>query len=236
MTGTLTRPASWLLSLTATTALTLSVASPATAAAPPAGPRVTLAEARAALPAPAELPPGNVTGFNPHTIAKPTGLSPCNLAAKSLRLNLHDNGAAVAMYGTPASAPVKDLAQWVVAARVFASAQAAHTSISRLGAVERRCPSVAKVKSAAGTMTFTRTWSSRYVTAGWHGYHTVDVITIAGRPTRLRHIAVYLQRGNALIQVDEIATVVGHNSAQQENRRLSVQNALAARVEAAAAT
>jgi hypothetical protein len=106
-------------------------------------------------------------------------------------------------------------------------------AVGRLGANLASCPRTAKVKG----MTFTRTWSARYVTAGgWHGYHTVDVITVAGRTTKLRHIAVYLQRGNALIQVDEIATVVGHNSALQEARRLAVQKTLAARVTAAAQT
>ncbi|MDX6226760.1 MAG: hypothetical protein QOI76_150 [Frankiales bacterium] len=195
-------------------------------------PRVNLAEAVQTLPSAAELPPGNVTGLTATTVTKPTGLSPCNLAGAQ-RFNLRDNGAAIGIYSTPASTPVAQLSQWVVSTRVFASTAAAHDAISRLAIAEKSCPAIAKAKS----MSFRRTWSARYATAaGWHGYHTVDIITVAGRATRLRHIAVYLQRGNALIQVDEIATVVGHNSAQQEARRLAVQKALAARVSAAAAT
>ncbi len=207
------------------------VALPSSAAASVNAPRVDLAEAIASLPAAAELPPGNVTGFTETTVAKPTGLNPCNLA-DAQRVNLHDNGAAIGIYSTPTSAPVSQLAQWVVSTRVFASAAGAHAAIGRLGEAEKLCPTVA---TSQGT-TFKRTWSARYVTAGgWHGYHTVDVITIKGRKTQLRHIAVFLQRGNALIQVDEIATVSGHNSSAQEARRLAVQRTLAARVTAAAA-
>jgi hypothetical protein len=201
-------------------------------AAVPAGPRVDLAEAVAALPAAAELPPGTVTGFTETTVLKPTGLNPCNLAAPQ-QVNLRDNGAAIGIYSTPSSAPIGQLAQWVVSTRVFATTAKAHDAVARLGVAEKRCPTVAKAKG----MTFQRTWSKRYVTVGgWHGYHTVDVITVAGRKTQLRHIAVYLQRGNALIQVDEIATVSGHNAGVQEARRLAVQKALAARVTTAAQT
>jgi hypothetical protein len=195
-------------------------------------PRVNLAEAVQTIPAAAELPPGNVTELTQSTVTKPTGLNPCNLAGAH-RFNLRDNGAAIGIYGTPASTPVAQLSQWVVSTRVFASTGAAHDAIARLGVAEKSCPTLA----TANGMSFHRTWSARYVTAsGWHGYHTVDVITVTGRSTRLRHIAVYLQRGNALIQIDEIAAVVGHNSAQQEARRLAVQKTLAARVSAAAAT
>lgn len=194
--------------------------------------RVDLAEAVHSLPTAAELPPGDVTGFTESTVTKPTGLNPCNLA-ESQRFNLHDNGAAIGIYSTAASAPVSQLAQWVVSTRVFASSKGAHDAVARLGVAERSCPTVAKAKG----MSFKRTWSARYVApGGWHGYHTVDVITIAGRKTQLRHIAVYLQRGNALIQVDEIAPVAGHSSFQQEARRLAVQRQLAGRVALAAAS
>ena len=228
----LRRPPARLLGLSLVVALSLLPALPAAAATHPSAPRVTLAEAIRTLPTAASLPPGTVTSFTESTVPKPTGLNPCNLAG-SQRLNLNDNGAAIGIYSTPVTAPVSQLEQWVVSTRVFGTAAGAHQAISRLGVAERSCPTVAKVKG----MTFKRTWSARYVTAsGWHGYHTVGVITIAGRSTQLRHIAVYLQRGNALIQVDEIATVVGHNSVQQENRRLTVQHALATRVSAAAAS
>jgi hypothetical protein len=228
-----TRPRARLLSVAAGLAATLGttamMALPANAA---TSPRVDLAEAVQTLPAAAELPPGGVTGFTEITVAKPTGLNPCNLA-DSQRFNLHDNGAAIGIYSTPASAPVAQLAQWVVSTRVFASSTGAHDAIARLGVAEKSCPTVAKAKG----MTFKRTWSKRYVTAGgWHGYHTVDVITISGRKTQLRHIAVYLQRGNALIQVDEIATVAPHNSTEQELRRVAVQRQLAVRVALAATT
>jgi hypothetical protein len=228
-----TRPRARLLSiaggLAATLGTTAILALPANAA---TSARVDLAEAVQTLPAAAELPPGGVTGFTEATVAKPTGLNPCNLAGAH-RFNLHDNGAAIGIYSTPASAPVSQLAQWVVSTRVFASGKVAHDAIARLGVAEKSCPTVA---TATG-MTLKRTWSARYVTAGgWHGYHTVDVITISGRKTQLRHIAVYLQRGNALIQVDEIAAVAGHNSALQEARRLAVQRQLAARVSLAATT
>jgi hypothetical protein len=232
MTWPLNRSNARLVSLSTGVALAVVTALPAAAAAAPAGPRVSLAEAALTLPAASELPPGDVTGATETTVPKPTGISPCNLA-KPRPLSLYDNGAAIGIYSTPASAPVPQLAQWVVSTRVFADTKAAHAAITRLGVAEKSCPKVAKVNG----MTFTRTWSARYVTAGgWHGYHTVDVIKIAGRGTELRHIAVYLQRGNALIQVDEIATVVGHNSDLQENRRLVVQRQLAARVSAAAAS
>ena len=223
----LPRPAARLLTtlvtLGAATALTL----PAHAA---GGPRVDLAEAVASLPTAAELPPGTVVNAAITTVAKPTGLNPCNLA-DAQRFNLRDNGAAIGIYSTASTAPVSQLAQWVVSTRVFGTAKGAHDAIARLGVAEKSCPALATSKG----MTFRRTWSARYVTGGgWHGYHTVDVITVAGRRTQLRHIAVYLQRGNALIQVDEIAAVVGHNSVQQENRRLAVQHQLAARVDVAA--
>ena len=214
------------VALVAASALSVGTASAGT----PTGPRVSLAEAVQTLPPAGELPPGDVTGFTETTVPRPTGLNPCNLA-KANPLALHDNGAAIGIYATPASEPVSRLAQWVVSTRVFSSARAAHSAVSRLGVAVTGCPKDAKV----GKTTFMRTWSSRYVTAGgWHGYHTVDVISTKGQKTKLRHIAVYLQRGNALIQVDEIATVVGHNGPTQEARRVAVQKALAARVSAAA--
>jgi hypothetical protein len=209
---------------------------PAAAATAPTGPRVSLAEAVAVLPAPGDLPPGNVTEFAENTVARPTGINPCNLAM-ARPFALHDNGAAIGVYSTPVDSSVFQLASWVVATRVFASPAAAHSAISRLVTVEKSCPGLTKVKDAGGTTSYERTWSARYVTAsGWHGYHTVDVIRVSGRHYALRHIAVYLQRGNALISVDEIATVVGHNSDQQEARRLAVQHALATKVSAAAAS
>jgi hypothetical protein len=229
----LNRPRTRLLSIAAGLAATLgaSMISAGPADAAPAA-RVDLAEAVGTLPAAAELPPGDVTGFTETTVTQPTGLDPCNLA-DAQRFNLHDNGAAIGIYSTPANVPLSRLAQWVVSTRVFATSKGAHDAVTRLGIAEKACPSVAK----ANGMTFKRTWSAGYATAsGWRGYHTVDVITIAGRKTRLRHIAVYLQRGNALIQVDEIAAVSGHNSAVQEARRLAVQRQLAARVSLAAAT
>lgn len=219
-----------LLALPAALIAALSLTPGTASAATTSGPRVSLAEAVATLPAAAELPPGDVTGFVETTVPKPTGLNPCNLA-KVNPLPLHDNGAAIGIYSTPDGVPVSRLAQWVVSTRVFSSGAAAHTAVTRLGSAVAGCPKTAVV----GTMTFRRTWSARYVTVGgWHGYHTVDVITIKGQKTQLRHIAVYLQRGNALIQVDEIATVIGHNGPTQEARRLAVQKALAARVSAAA--
>lgn len=223
-----------LATLTVALAVTAVTALPATAHAAAQGPRVDLAEAAASLPAVGAIPPGDLTGFNRKIAAKPTSLSPCNLAAKSLRANLHDNGAAIGIYATPASAPAKKVAQWVVSTRVFASGKAAHSAVARLGVLEGQCPKAARVTTAAGTMKISRTWSHRYVTGAWHGYHTVDVIVLPHGGGQLRHIAVYLQKGNALIQVDEIATVVGHNAAQQENRRLTVQWALEARVDQAA--
>lgn len=226
------RPASRLLALSAAVVVASTLSAGTASAAAPTGPRVSLAEAVLTLPTAAELPPGDVTGFTETTVPKPTGLNPCNLA-KANPLSLHDNGAAIGIYSTAAGEPVSRLAQWVVSTRVFSSAGTAHAAVTRLGATVTHCPKRAKV----GSMTFTRTWSSRYVTAGgWHGYHTVDVLSVKGQRTRLRHIAVYLQRGNALIQVDEIATIVGHNGPTQEARRLAVQKALAARVTAAAQT
>jgi hypothetical protein len=219
-----------LLGVPAALAAVSALSVPTASAAVPAGPRVSLSEAVQTLPPAAELPPGNITGFSETTVAKPTGLNPCNLA-KANPLSLHDNGAAIGIYSSAAGEPVSGLAQWVVSTRVFSSVRTAHGAVTRLGAAVTGCPRTAKV----GKMIFSRTWSSRYVTAGgWHGYHTVDVITVKGQRTKLRHIAVYLQRGNALIQVDEIAAVVGHNGPTQETRRLAVQKALAARVTAAA--
>ncbi len=237
MTANLTRPSVWLLSVTAALTLTAATALPAAAAtapAKPAAPRVSLAEATTALPLPASIPPGNVTGFHKSSVAKPTGLSPCGLADKSLRLDLHDYGAAIGAYSTAASVPLSKFSQWIVATRVYPSTVAAHRSVARLGVVDLKCPKVATTTSGGTKLRISRTWNGRYVTGGWHGYHTVDVIKVAGEATQLRHIAVYLQRGNAMIQVDEIAAVVGHNAGVQENRRLAVQLALAARVTAAA--
>lgn len=219
-----------MLALTAGLLVVPFVGAGTASAALPTGPRVSLPEAVQTLPAPSELPPGDVTRFAETTVAKPTGLNPCNLA-KADPLPLHDNGAAIGIYSTPVSEPVARLAQWVVSTRVFSSAAAAHRAITRLGATVRGCPTTAKV----GAMSFSRTWSSRYVTpGGWHGYHTVDILSVKGQHSRLRHIAVYLQRGNALIQVDEIATVSGHNGPAQEARRVAVQRSLAAKVTAAA--
>jgi hypothetical protein len=218
-----------------TTALLAAGAYPAQATVP-TGPRISVGEAGGTLPAAGELPPGNVTGESLTTVTKPTGLAPCNVADPTA-LALHDNGAAIGVYATGPSTPTKQLAQWVVSTRVFATPAAAHAAVARIGVAERRCPRKAKVHTAAGTTTVQRTWSGRYVTAaGWHGYHTVDVLSVAGQSTKLRHIAVYLQRGNAVIQVEEVATVVGHNSASQESRRLAVQKLVAARVTAAEAS
>jgi hypothetical protein len=233
MTVTLTRSPRLFLTATAALALTALTALPASAATTPAAPRVSLPEAAASLPSPTTLPPGNVTGFHKTIVPKPTGLSPCGLAATSVRLDLHDNGAAVGTYSTPAGTPDAKLAQWVVATRVYASTTAAHQSVARLGVVIGKCPAVGKAKTVNG-MTITRTWSAHYVSGSWHGYQTVDVIKLGGQAPALRHIAVYLQRGNALIQVDEIATVVGHNSTEQQNRRRAVQTALQARLVTAA--
>jgi hypothetical protein len=209
---------------------------PAHAGTPPTGPRVTVPEAVLTLPAAADLPPGNVTSFTEATITKTTGVRPCSLTT-STPLALHDNGAAIGVYATPAGSSVFNLAQWVVSTRVFASTAAAHAAVARLAKAEKACPRVTKVKDSTGTTTYNRTWNARYVTpSGWHGWHSVDVIRLSGHKYGLRHIAVYLQRGNALIQVDEIATVVGHNSAQQEARRLAVQQTLAAEVALAAAS
>ncbi|BEP15105.1 hypothetical protein acdb102_34160 [Acidothermaceae bacterium B102] len=209
---------------------------PARAGTPPTGPRVAVSEAAATLPTPAELPPGTITSFSETTVTKPTGVRPCNLTTAT-PLALHDNGAAIGVYTTPATSSVFDLAQWVVSTRVFASTDTAHAAVARLAKAEKACPGLTKVKEDGVTTTYDRTWNARYVTpSGWHGWHSVDVITISGRKYGLRHISVFLQRGNALIQVDEIATVVGHNSAQQESRRLVVQQGLAARVALAAAS
>jgi hypothetical protein len=228
-------PSSRLTSLL-TTALVAVTIAPAQAASPPTGPRVTVPEAVGTLPAAADLPPGNVTSFTEATITKATGVRPCGLVTDT-PLALHDNGAAIGVYATPAGGSIFDLSQWVVSTRVFASAAAAHAAVGRLAKAERACPRRTKVKDPGGTTTYDRTWNARYVTAsGWHGWHSVDVIRRSGHKYGLRHIAVYLQRGNALIQVDEIATVAGHNSPQQEARRLSVQQTLAAKVAVAAAS
>ena len=232
----MSHPVARLACLLTTTALVVAAALPAAAGAPPAGPRVTLAEAVLTLPAAADLPPGNLLSFAESTVAKPTGVRPCNLTTAT-PLALHDNGAAIGVYATPAGSSVFALAQWVVSTRVFASTAAAHAAIARLSKAEQACPTLSKVKQSGVTTTDDRTWNARYTTpSGWHGWHSVDIISISGRKYGLRHIAVYLQRGNALIQVDEIATVVGHNSPQQEARRLAVQQALAAKVALAAAT
>ena len=125
----------------------------------------------------------------------------------------------------------------MVSTRVFASPGRRPCGGRPAGQGGEELPAVSRVKDPTGTTTYARTWSARYVTpSGWHGWHTVDVITLSGHKYALRHIAVYLQRGNVLIQVDEIATVVGHNSARQEARRLAVQQTLAAKVALAAAT
>ncbi len=222
--------------LLVTVALVVAAAAPASAGAPPPGPRVTLAEAVQTLPGAAELPPGNVTSFAETTVTKPTGLRPCNLATDT-PLALHDNGAAIGVYTTPATSSVFTLAQWVVSTRVFATTAAAHAAVARLAKAEQSCPRVTKVKDDTGTTTYDRTWNARYVTpSGWHGWHSVDVIGLSKAKYSLRHIAVYLQKGNVLLQVDEIATVVGHNSAVQEARRLAVQQSLAAKVALAAAS
>jgi hypothetical protein len=222
--------------LLASAALVVAAGLPAHAGTPPTGPRVDVSEAAATLPTPAELPPGNVTSFTEATITKPTGVRPCSLTTET-PLALHDNGAAIGVYSTPATSSVFDLAQWVVSTRVFASTLAAHAALARLAKAEKACPGLTRVKDDGVTTTYDRTWNARYVTpSGWHGWHSVDVITISGRKYGLRHISVYLQRGNVILQVDEIATVVGHNSAQQEARRLVVQQGLAARVALAAAT
>lgn len=208
--------------------LVLVAALPAAAS---TGPRLSLAQAVLTLPAAADLPPGDVSGMTETTIPRPTGVIPCSLADRA-PMALHDNGAAIASYATPPTVDVAHLARWVVSIRVFADAPAASAAMTRLGKVERQCPGLVR----SGATTFDRTWSSRYVTGGWQGWHTVDVISTHGRATRLRHIAVYLQRGNALIQIDEIAAVVGHDSDLQEARRLAVQHALGARVRLAETT
>ena len=195
---------------------------------------VTLAQAKAALPA-AEAMPGRPSTVTITTEAVLGKLQPC-LQPHPKAIALHGAHSVSALYfitpsrKTNPSAEVA-LTSFTVTAVVFHTAAAAVTALAAVDTAERRCPT--RISAPDGTVT--RTLSQRYAVHTWTGWRSVVHLDIPADPTdpgdtatSLRLNQEFLVHGNVLLNLTETGgTAAGSGTVQDKARKAATTAMLA---------
>lgn len=204
---------------TATALLVSGLASSASAATYPS---ITIAQAKAALPAAAKLP-GAVKLVGKIGTTKTAYAIPCATSPKPVTLpGATATGAIYANPATSDSSPANLI--WHVSAIVYATPTAAAAGAAKVIAADKACKKSSSASSPTGSETVTRTVSEKYADGTWHGYRTVDHLTESnGKETlNIRDYVTFVVRGNVLLSIEEAAPALANNGALQDSRRKAV--------------
>ena len=195
---------------------------------------VSLAQAKAALPAPETMPghPRTVTISTEAVLGK---LQPC-LQPHPKAIALHGAHTVTALYlTTPSTKPSANGAiaftEFTVTAVVFHTAADAASALATVDAAERRCPT--RISTADATVT--RTLSQRYAVGAWTGWRAITHLDIPADPTdptdtatSLRLNQEFLLHANVMLNLTETgATAAGSGPVQDKARKAATTAALA---------
>lgn len=226
MPSTLSYRARLLAAVAAGPVAAVGLVPPAAASAASPAKLVSLAQAKAALPAAEAMPghPKTVTISTEPVLGK---LQPC-LQPHPKPIALHGAHSVTALYlvAPKPKAGTSDqlsLTEFTVTAVVFHTAAAAATALAAVDSAERHCPT--RISAPDGTVT--RSLSQRYKVKNWTGWRSIAHLNIPADPTvpgdtatSLRLNQEFLVRGNVLLNLTETGdTSAGSGEVQEKARK-----------------